>query len=66
MKSKALANFEAMPTLSSDGVMDFKRHEQVMLEMQSSLSLILGRMQPELVLSLFVTSPIILIHDEVI
>jgi len=38
MKSKALANLEAVPTLSPDGVMELERHEQVMLEMQSSLN----------------------------
>ena len=39
VKSKALANLEAMSTLLADDVMELERHEQVMLDMQSSLNL---------------------------
>ena len=38
MKSKALANPEVAPTLSPDDVMKLERHEQVMLDMQSSFN----------------------------
>jgi len=39
VKSKALANIQATATLLPDGMMNLRRDEQVMLEMQSSLSL---------------------------
>ena len=39
MKSKVAANLDAMPTVSPDGMVELERHEQVMLGMQSSLSL---------------------------
>ena len=38
VKSKVLANVEATPGLSPDDVMEFKRHEQVILETQFSLN----------------------------
>ena len=38
MKSKALANLEVVPTLSPDDVMELERHEEVLLDMQSSLN----------------------------
>ena len=38
MKSKALADLQVVPTLSPDDVMELERHEQAMLEMQSSLN----------------------------
>ena len=37
VKSKALSNLEVVPTLSRVGLMELNKHEQVMLEMQSSL-----------------------------
>ena len=39
MKSKALADLEAVPTLSPNDVIELERHEWVMLDMQSSLNL---------------------------
>jgi len=38
VESKALADLEAMPTLLPDDVIELERHEQVMLDMQSSLN----------------------------
>ena len=38
MKSKTLADLEAMPTLSLDDVMELERHEQAMSDIQSSLN----------------------------
>jgi len=38
VRSKALANLEMVPTLSSDDVKELERHEQVMLALQSSLN----------------------------
>ena len=34
----ALTDLEAAPTLSPDDVMELERHEQAMLDMQSSLN----------------------------
>jgi len=38
VKSKAFADLEVVPTLSNDDVMKLERHEQVMLDEQSSLN----------------------------
>ena len=38
MKSKTLADLDAGPTLSPDDMMELERHEQVMLDIQSSLN----------------------------
>ena len=38
MKSKAIADLEAMPSLSPDDVMELQRDEQVMLDIRSSLN----------------------------
>ena len=38
MKSKALTDLKAVPTLSPDDVMELERHEQAMLDIQSSLN----------------------------
>jgi len=38
VKSKAVADLEAVRTLSPDDVMELERHEKVMLDMQSSLN----------------------------
>ena len=38
MKSKALAHLEAVPSFSLDDVMELERHEQVMLDLRSSLN----------------------------
>ena len=54
VKSKALANLEAVPTLSPDDVMELERHEQAMLDIPSSLNLdIWILIVPKLVLSFF-------------
>ena len=37
--SKVLVNLKALPTLSRDDVKELKRHEEAMLDMQSSLNL---------------------------
>jgi len=38
VRTKALVNLEAMPTLSHDDVMELERNEQAMLDIQSSLN----------------------------
>ena len=38
VKSKALTDLKAVPTLSPDDVMELERHEQAMLDIQSSLN----------------------------
>ena len=38
MKSMALADLKALATLSPDDVLELERHEQAMLDMQSSLN----------------------------
>ena len=38
VKSEGLADLEAMPTLSPNDMMELERHEQAMLDMQSSLN----------------------------
>jgi len=38
VKSKAIADLEAMPSLSPDDVMELQRDEQVMLDIRSSLN----------------------------
>ena len=37
VRSKALADLEMVPTLSSDDAKELERHEQIMLALQSSL-----------------------------
>ena len=39
VKSKTLSDLEVVPTLSPDDVMELERHEQAMLDIQSSLNL---------------------------
>jgi len=38
VKSKTLADLEAVPTLSPNDVMELERNEQAMLDIQSSLN----------------------------
>jgi len=38
VKTKALADLEALPTLSLDDVMKLERHEQAVLDIHSSLN----------------------------
>jgi len=38
VKTKALAELEALPTLSPDDVRELERHQQAMLDIQSSLN----------------------------
>ena len=64
VKSKALADLEAVPTLSPNDVIELERHEWVMLDMQSSLNLTCGWIVLELVLSFFSASSFVLMFGD--
>ena len=61
LKSKTLAYLELVPNLSSDDAMELERHKQAMPDIFSLRSiLICGWIVPELVLSFFLASSLVL------